>query len=112
MRYIQAMTLQAREAIAAEFLRKSLAVEAVGVPELDMMACAAGLLGERQRITDAKAFRRAKARSEYDPFGMASVQAVDGLGSYPAVLRKESLAHRRSFLSQQSGSCRANGWTE
>jgi hypothetical protein len=30
----------------------------VGVAELDMMARAAGLLREHQRITDAKVFRR------------------------------------------------------
>jgi hypothetical protein len=54
------MTIRAREAFAAEFLRKALAVEPLGVPQLDMMARAAGLLGERQRITNAKVFRRAK----------------------------------------------------
>jgi hypothetical protein len=42
----QAMTIRAREAVAAEFLRKALAVEALDVPELDMMAREAGLLGE------------------------------------------------------------------
>jgi hypothetical protein len=54
------MTTRAREAVAAVFLRKALAVNAVGVPQLDAMARAAGLLGERQRITDAKPFRQAK----------------------------------------------------
>jgi hypothetical protein len=67
------MTIRAREAVAAEFLRKALAVEALGVPELDMMARAAGLLGEGQRITNAKVFRRAKRslgiRSVRDGFG-------------------------------------------
>ncbi len=69
------MTIRAREAVAAEFLRKALAVEALGVPELDMMARAAGLLGEGQRITNAKVFRRAKRslgiRSVRDGFGAA-----------------------------------------
>ena len=43
-----------------EFLRNVLAADAVGVPKLDAMARTAGLLGERQRITQAKLFRRAK----------------------------------------------------
>ena len=67
------MTTRAREAVAAEFLRKALAGKPLGVPQLDMMARAAGLLGERQRITDAKPFRRAKIslgiRSVRDGFG-------------------------------------------
>ena len=67
------MTLQAREAVAAEFLRNALATKAVGVPELDMMARAAGLLGEGQNITQAKLFRQAKTslgiRSIRDGFG-------------------------------------------
>jgi hypothetical protein len=64
---------RAREAVASDFLRKALAAKAVGVPQLDMMARAAGLLGERQSITQAKVFRRAKnsldIRSIRDGFG-------------------------------------------
>jgi len=64
---------RAREAGVAAFLRKALAAKAVGVPQLDMMARAAGLLGERQSITQAKVFRRAKnaldIRSIRDGFG-------------------------------------------
>src|SRR5262249_8706442 len=67
------MTIRAREAVAAEFLRKALAVEPLGVPKLDMMARVAGLLGERQRITTAKVFRRAKISP-----GILSVR--DGFG--------------------------------
>ena len=67
------MTIRAREAVVAEFLRKALAEEALGVPKLDAMARAAGLVGERQRITHAKPFRRAKLllgiRSIRDGFG-------------------------------------------
>jgi hypothetical protein len=67
------MAIRAREAVAAEFLQKALAAKAVGVAELDVMARAAGLLGERQRITDARVFRRAKSvlgiRSIRDGFG-------------------------------------------
>ena len=38
------------EAIVTKFLRDALAVDAVGVPELDEKARAKGLLGERQSI--------------------------------------------------------------
>ena len=64
---------RAREAVAAEFLRKALAAEPLGVSKLNAMARAAGLLSERQRITDAKVFRRAKSslgiRSVRNGFG-------------------------------------------
>jgi hypothetical protein len=43
-----------------KFLRDALAVNAVGVPELDEKAQAKGLLGERHSITHIKAFKRAK----------------------------------------------------
>src|SRR5262245_30721715 len=66
---------RAREAVAAEFLRKALAGKALGVPQLDIMARAAGLLGERQRVTDAKAFRRAK-----NSLGIRSVREGFGAG--------------------------------
>ena len=65
--------IRAREAVAADFLRKALAAKAVGVPQLDMMARVAGLLGEGRSITQAKAFRQAKKsigiRSIRDGFG-------------------------------------------
>jgi hypothetical protein len=68
------VTIRAREAVVAEFLRKALAVGPLDVPELDMMARAAGLLGEGQCITQAKAFRRAKTsldiRSIREGFGL------------------------------------------
>jgi hypothetical protein len=40
----------------AAFLRDTLAVDALGVLELEARARAAGLLGERQRISHAKVF--------------------------------------------------------
>jgi hypothetical protein len=53
-----------------------LAVNAVGVPELDEKAQAKGLLGERQSITTAKVFKRAKKflgiRSRRTGFGARS----------------------------------------
>ena len=48
------------EAVVTEFLRDALAVDSVGVPELEARARAAGLLGESQRITHAKVFKRTK----------------------------------------------------
>jgi len=71
--YMRTMTIRAREAVAAEFLRKALATEPLGVRKLNAMARAAGLLTERQRITDARVFRQAKTalgiRSVRDGFG-------------------------------------------
>jgi hypothetical protein len=46
--------------LVAVFLRDSLAGGALAVTELDARARAAGLLGERQSITTAKVFKRAK----------------------------------------------------
>jgi hypothetical protein len=43
-----------------EFLRDALAADAVPVPELDEKARAKGLLSERESITTAKVFKRAK----------------------------------------------------
>ncbi|HEV3122478.1 MAG TPA: hypothetical protein VGY53_11270 [Isosphaeraceae bacterium] len=43
-----------------KFLRDALTAEALGVPKLEAMARAAGLLGEGQRITDPKVFKSAK----------------------------------------------------
>jgi hypothetical protein len=67
------MLRRTSEAAVSDFLRNALAADAVGVPNLETMARAAGLLSERQRITDAKVFRRAKillgVRSVRDGFG-------------------------------------------
>jgi hypothetical protein len=55
------MTNRPRAAgLVAEFLRDAFAGGALGVPKLEVMARAAGLLGEGQRITHAKVFKRAK----------------------------------------------------
>jgi hypothetical protein len=43
-----------------DFLQRSLVGGAVGVPELEVKARSAGLLGERQQIQHAKAFKKAK----------------------------------------------------
>jgi hypothetical protein len=52
------MNDRAVESRVADFLRGALAINAVSVSELEVMARAAGLLGERQRVTDAKLFKR------------------------------------------------------
>ena len=62
------MTIRAREAVVAEFLRKALLGGALAVPKLEAMARAAGLLGEGQHITQAKSFRRAKRSLEIRSF--------------------------------------------
>jgi hypothetical protein len=99
------MTIRAREAVAAEFLRKALAVEALGVPELDMMARAAGLLGEGQRITNAKVFRRAKRslgiRSVRDGFGAGGrwawelPRSSEGRAPTPSEMRPQATGNER-----------------
>ena len=64
-----------REGVAAEFLRDVLAGGPLGVPKLEAMARTAGLLGEGQRITHAKVFKKAKKslgiRSVRNGFGDA-----------------------------------------
>jgi hypothetical protein len=69
------MTIRAREAVVVEFLRKALADDALGVPKLDAIARAAGLLGERQHVTQTKLFRRAK-----NSLGIRSVREGFGAG--------------------------------
>jgi hypothetical protein len=48
------------EAVVTEFLRNALAHHALPVSELEAKARAKGLLGERQSITTARVFKRAK----------------------------------------------------
>jgi hypothetical protein len=69
-----ALNVRPNDPTVADFLRCALAKGARAVPTLEAMARAAGLLGERQRITDAKLFKRAK-RS----LGIRSVR--NGFGS-------------------------------
>ena len=88
------------EAIVTKFLRDALAVDAVGVPELDEKARAKGLLGERQSITTAKVFKRAKKslgiRSRRTGFGARS-QWLWQLPrqSDPAPIKTEAAQERR-----------------
>jgi hypothetical protein len=64
-----------REGVAAVFLRDALAGGALGVPKLEVMARASGLLGERQRIMHARVFKRAK-----ESLGIKSVRSGFGRG--------------------------------
>ena len=54
------MTNRVHSAVVAEFLQNALAGDALGVAELEARARTAGLLGEGQRITHAKVFKKAK----------------------------------------------------
>ena len=54
------MTNRSHESRIEEFLQKALAGGALGVPEVEVRARSAGLLGEDQRITHSKLFKRAK----------------------------------------------------
>jgi hypothetical protein len=53
--------IRSAETRVTTFLKGALGVAAVEVPKLEVMAREAGLLGERQRITSAKPFRKAKS---------------------------------------------------
>jgi hypothetical protein len=81
-----------REALVTEFLRDALAADAVPVPELDAKAQAAGLLGEGQRITHAKVFKRTKKflgiKSVRNGFGVG----VNGSGGWKGGLLRPSLS--------------------
>ena len=70
------MTSRSLEVVVAEFLRDVLAIDAVGVPELEARARAAGLLGQRQSITHIRVFQRSKKslgiRSRRAGFGARS----------------------------------------
>jgi hypothetical protein len=57
------------------FSTSSMKHGALGVPNLETMARAAGLLGERQRISNAKVFKRAK-----ESLGIKSVRSGFGTG--------------------------------
>src|SRR5882762_10556939 len=69
------MTNRVHSAVVAEFLQNVLAGDALGVAELEARARAAGLLGNGQRITHAKPFKKAKKslgiRSVRNGFGSA-----------------------------------------
>src|ERR1700732_3422167 len=57
------MTNRVHSAVVAEFLQNVLAGDALGVAELEARARTAGLLGEGQRITHAKVFKKKAKKS-------------------------------------------------
>jgi hypothetical protein len=69
------MNHRPREFVVSEFLKTALADAALSVPKLEAKARAAGLLGECQRVTDAKLFKRAKKS-----LGIRSTRAGFGPG--------------------------------
>jgi hypothetical protein len=69
------MTSRPHAGIVTEFLRNALAGGALGVPQLEAMARAAGLLSEGQHITHAKVFKQAKKS-----LGIRSVRIGFGVG--------------------------------
>ena len=77
------VSLQEFEVLVTKFLRDALTVEALGVPKLEAMARAAGQVSASRKPNYSG---EQKSRSEYDPFGMASGQAVDGFGDCRPVL--------------------------
>jgi hypothetical protein len=110
------MTIRTRVAVAAEFLRNALAGEALAVPKLDAMAHAAGLLGERQHITQAKLFRRAKdalgIRSVREGFGAGGRWAWELPSSSDAPARIAATSQHQNPLSLASGSRELPGWSK
>jgi hypothetical protein len=88
------------EAIVTKFLRDAIGVDAVGVSELDEKARAKALLSERQSITTAKVFKRAKKslgiRSRRTGFGARSQWLWQmPRQSDPAPIKTEAAQERR-----------------
>jgi hypothetical protein len=93
------------QARVTAFLRNSLAEGAQEVLKLETMARTKGLLGERQRITHAKAFKRAKHSLEIKSvragFGSSGGWRWelpcdrDGASATPPITRRPVRAERR-----------------
>jgi hypothetical protein len=85
--------------VATEFLRKRLGEGPVLVSELEATARAAGLLGNGQRITHAKPFKKAKKslgiRSVRNGFGSAGEWFMDA-----QTLPKVKMPNRDGFISK------------
>src|SRR5689334_1832706 len=89
------MSRKISDAAVTKFLRDTLASEALGVTKLDGIARARGLLGERQHITHARVFRRAK-RS----LGIRSIRNGFGAGARWAWALPRSSEGKASSSSQ------------
>jgi hypothetical protein len=99
-----------------DFLQRSLVGGAVGVPELEVKARAAGLLGERQQIQHAKAFKKGKKalgiQSIRNGFGsggkwkwLMPQQAAPEIGS---VANSDLAIHRPVRESEAGGLCQCH----
>jgi hypothetical protein len=84
-----------RHSEVTEFLRDALASDALGVPKLEAMARARGLLAEHQRITQAKLFRRVKTS-----LGIRSIRYGFGAGGRWAWELPRSSERKASSSSQ------------
>src|SRR5262249_17155158 len=105
------------QARVTAFLRKSLAEGAQDVLKLEAMARGEALLGERQRITDAKAFKRAKyslrirsVRAGFGPNGAWRWEFCDRAGASTAssVANQPVRAERRIPVGWVEGVERLN----
>jgi hypothetical protein len=103
------MPQRSSEVRVTSFLREALAVDALGVPQLEGMARAAGLLRERQRIAQAKPFRRAKKslgiRSIRYGFGAGGewlwkLSPASALAAEPTASTGTSVAEDRYSITQ------------
>jgi hypothetical protein len=106
------------QARVTTFLRKSLAEGAQDVRKLEAMARKEGLLGERHRITHAKAFKRAKhslriksVRAGFGPSGGWRWELPcdrDGASATPPITRLPVRAERRVPVGWVEGVARLN----
>src|SRR5215813_14229457 len=108
------------QARVSAFLRKSLAEGAQDVLKLEAMARREALLGERQRITDAKAFKRARyslrirsVRAGFGPNGTWRWELPcdrDGASTAPAITREPVPAERRIPVGWVEGVARLDDY--
>jgi len=108
------------QARVSAFLRKSLAEGAQDVLKLEAMARREALLGERQRIADAKAFKRAKyslrirsVRAGFGPNGSWRWELPcdrDGASTASAITREPVPAERRVPVDWVEGVDRLNDY--
>jgi hypothetical protein len=106
------------QARVTAFLRKSLAKAPQDVTKLEAMARTEGLLGERQRITHAKAFKRAKdfldiksVRAGFGPSGGWRWQLPcdrDGASAASPIKHQPAHAERRVPVDWVEGVARLN----
>ena len=109
-----------RQARVTAFLRKSLAEGAQDVPAVEAMARTEGLLGENQRITHAKPFKRGKhslrirsVRAGFGPNGGWRWELPcdrDGASTASAITRQPARAERRLPVDWVEGVDRLNDY--